>query len=131
MLHRSPRSRATARFSGGRASRAAATTYRVAPDTLVVVVGPATGSTQLTAAVAMLSDAAREPSRRLVLDLGHVHRLSSDVLALLLWADTTLRARGCRLAVARPSPATHDLLTRTGLDHVLDVLDTVPPEVAA
>jgi anti-anti-sigma factor len=109
----------------------ATTIYRSDSDSLVMVIGPGTGPTQLTAAVSLLSDAAREPCRRLVLDVGHLHRLSSDLLALLLWANTQLQTRGCHLAVARPSPATRDLLHRTGLDHVLSVLDRLPEEVAA
>jgi anti-anti-sigma factor len=105
--------------------------YRTDGESLVMVIGPGTGSAQLSAAVTLLSDAAREPFRRLVLDVGDVHRLSSDLLALLLWANGRLQARGSHLAVARPSAATRALLTRTGLDHVIPVLDRLPEEVAA
>lgn len=107
------------------------TLYRTDGESLVMVIGPGTGSAQLSAAVALLSDAAREPCRRLVLDVGNVHRLSSDLLALLLWANGRLQARGSGLALARPSAATRELLRRTGLDHVIPVLDQLPEEVAA
>jgi anti-anti-sigma factor len=110
---------------------AASTLYRTDGDSLVVVIGPGNGSAQLSAAVSLMSDAAREPCRRLVLDVGNVHRMSSDLLALLLWANVRLRARGSHLAVARPTAATRELLRRTGLDHVLPVLDRLPEEVAA
>jgi anti-anti-sigma factor len=105
--------------------------FRTDPDSLVLVVGPTTGTAQLSAAVTLLAGASHEPCRRLVLDVGHVHRLSSDLLALLLWANGRLRSRGASLEVARPSPATRDLLESTGLDHVIPILERLPEEVAA
>jgi len=110
---------------------AGTTLFRADADSLVLVIGPTTGTAQLSAAVTLLSGASHEPCRRLILDVGSVPRLSSDVLALLLWANVRLRERGAALEVARPSPATRDLLHRTGLDHVIPVLDRLPEEVAA
>ncbi|HUW16092.1 MAG TPA: STAS domain-containing protein [Actinomycetes bacterium] len=110
---------------------AGTTIFRADPDSLVLVIGPTTGTAQLSAAVTMLSGASHESCRRLILDVGSVPRLSSDVLALLLWANVRLRSRGATLQVARPSPATRDLLHRTGLDHVIPVLDQLPEGVAA
>lgn len=105
--------------------------YRGAGDVLVLVVGDGRGPSQLTSTVALLSDAEREPVSLLVLDVGRIHRMSSDLLALLLWANLRLQDRGTQLAVACPSTATRDLLTRTGLDHVIRVLEQAPQEVAA
>lgn len=105
--------------------------YRSADDILVLVVGDGRGPTQLTSAVALLCGAEREPVSQLVLDVSSVHRMSSDLVALLLWANLRLQDRGTHLAVACPSSATRDLLARTGLDHVIGVLDHAPQEVAA
>lgn len=94
-------------------------------DTLVLTIGP--GSVDhFVDLVEHFDQATRAACRSLVLDLSAVDRIDSDLLGLLLWAHGRLSQRGARLVVARPSPATRSLLSRSGLDFVLTVSDAVP-----
>ncbi len=57
---------------------------------------------------------------RLVVDLVGLERLSSGVVAGLLWTTRQCRARGVELSVRGAGEDRHGLLGRTGLGAVLD-----------
>ncbi len=63
--------------------------------------------------------------RHVIVDLTDVAALSSTAVAALLNIHRVLRSHGGRLDLRRPSPASRELLQRTGLDRVLHV-DTAP-----
>ena len=69
----------------------------------------------------LLHDALVAGARRVVVDLSGAPQLSSTVLASLLSAHRTCRARGGAVVLRRPSRRTRDLLARTGLWRVLEV----------
>lgn len=94
-------------------------------ETVVLTVGPASAD-HFVNLVETFGEATRSACRSLVLDLSSVDRIDSDLLGLLLWAHGRLSQRGAHLIVARPSAATKALLGKSGLDHVLQVSDTVP-----
>ncbi len=94
-------------------------------ETIVLTVGPAS-TDHFVNLVETFGEATRSACRSLVLDLSSVDRIDSDLLGLLLWAHGRLSQRGAQLIVARPSAATRALLGKSGLDHVLQVSDTVP-----
>ena len=94
-------------------------------ETVVLTVGPSS-TDHFVNLVETFGEATRSACRSLVLDLSAVDRIDSDLLGLLLWAHGRLSQRGAHLIVARPSPATKALLGKSGLDHVLQVSDTVP-----
>ncbi len=100
------------------------------PDTIVVTVGPASGTDLFEKAVDTFGEATQSASRKLVLDLTAVDRINSDLLGLLLWAHGRLRMRGAELVVARPSRATREMLGRSGLDFVLTITDELPVAAA-
>ena len=94
-------------------------------ETVVLTVGPSSAD-HFVNLVETFGEATRSACRSLVLDLSAVDRIDSDLLGLLLWAHGRLSQRGAHLIVARPSQATRALLGKSGLDHVLEVSDTVP-----
>ena len=94
-------------------------------ETIVLTVGPASAD-HFVSLVETFGEATRSACRSLVLDLSAVDRIDSDLLGLLLWAHGRLSQRGAHLVVARPSAATRALLGKSGLDHVLQVSDTLP-----
>ncbi|MCZ3388489.1 MAG: STAS domain-containing protein [Actinomycetia bacterium] len=94
-------------------------------ETIVLTVGPASAD-QFVSLVETFGEATRSACRSLVLDLSAVDRIDSDLLGLLLWAHGRLSQRGAHLVVARPSAATRALLGKSGLDHVLQVSDSLP-----
>lgn len=96
-------------------------------DTFVLTIG-AHGVDQFVDLVEDFDLATRSACRVLVLDLSAVDRIDSDLLGLLLWAHRRLAERGASLVVARPTPATRSLLSRSGLDYVLTVSDDVPSD---
>jgi anti-anti-sigma factor len=67
----------------------------------------------------MLHDALLAGARRVVVDLGGVHTLSSSAVASLLSAHRTCRARGGAVVLRGANRRTQDLLSRTGLWRVL------------
>ena len=102
----------------------------VGSDTIVVTVGPSSGTDQFETAVDTFGEATQSASRKLVLDLSAVDRINSDLLGLLLWAHGRLRMRGAELVLARPSRATREMLGRSGLDYVLTITDELPVAAA-
>lgn len=56
-----------------------------------------------------------ESPRSLVLDLSAVERVSSTIIAALLWTRRRCASRGVRLALRNPSRHCLDMLTRAGL----------------
>ncbi len=94
-------------------------------ETIVLTVGPAS-TDHFVSLVETFGEATRSACRSLVLDLSAVDRIDSDLLGLLLWAHGRLSQRGAHLVVARPSAATRALLGKSGLDHVLQVSDSLP-----
>jgi anti-anti-sigma factor len=105
-------------------------TYFVGRDTLVVRVGPGSGTEQFATTVETFGEATQVACRTLVLDLSGVDRINSDLLGLLLWAHGRLRMRGAELVVARPSRATREVLARSGLDFVLTMSNDLPVAAA-
>ena len=106
-------------------SDAAPTLSATGRETIVLTVGPASAD-HFVSLVETFGEATRSACRSLVLDLSAVDRIDSDLLGLLLWAHGRLRQRGAHLVVARPSAATKALLGKSGLDHVLQVSDSLP-----
>ncbi len=74
-----------------------------------------------------LDDAVRSGAVRVVLDLSRVRRLSSSVLAELLYLHRRCRARGGHVEVRGGSRATLDLLHDNGLDRIFVVQDGSRP----
>jgi anti-anti-sigma factor len=58
-----------------------------------------------------------------ILDLAQVERLDSALLATIVAADKTARARGRRLFLRRLGKNVARTLARTGLDNRLQILD--------
>ena len=106
-------------------SAAAPTLSATGRETIVLTVGPASAD-HFVSLVETFGEATRSACRSLVLDLSAVDRIDSDLLGLLLWAHGRLSQRGAHLVVARPSAATRTLLGKSGLDHVLQVSETLP-----
>ncbi len=104
--------------------------YHVGTDTVVVTVGPTSGTDQFADAIETFGEATQCACRVLILDLSNVDRINSDLLGLLLWAHGRLRMRGAELVVARPSRATREVLGRSGLDFVLTISDELPVAAA-
>lgn len=94
-------------------------------ETIILTVGPASADHFLSL-VETFGEATRSACRSLVLDLSAVDRIDSDLLGLLLWAHGRLRQRGACLVLAQPSAATRAMLSKSGLDHVLQVSDSLP-----
>jgi anti-anti-sigma factor len=69
----------------------------------------------------MLHDALVAGARRVVVDLTGVQQLSSPVVASLLSAHRTCRARGGAVVLRGANRRTEDLLCRTGLWRVLSL----------
>jgi anti-anti-sigma factor len=67
----------------------------------------------------LLHDALLAGARRVVVDLAGVQQLSSPVVASLLSAHRTCRARGGAVVLRGANRRTQDLLIRTGLWRVL------------
>ena len=107
------------------ASSAAPTLSAAGRESIVLTVGPASAD-HFVNLVETFGEATRSACRSLVLDLSAVDRIDSDLLGLLLWAHGRLSQRGAHLVVARPSAATRALLGKSGLDHVLQVSDSLP-----
>ncbi len=68
-----------------------------------------------------LRDLVLAGARTVIVDLATVPQLSSTTVATLLATHRLCRARGGRVLVRNPSRRVLDLLTRTGLCHVLQV----------
>jgi anti-sigma B factor antagonist len=68
---------------------------------------------------------AASPPQIVVADLTGVRFLGSAGLSVLLEADRTCRARSTPLRVVAPSPATIRPLRVTGIDRVLDVVESM------
>jgi anti-anti-sigma factor len=68
----------------------------------------------------LLHDALLSGARQLVVDLSDVQHLSSPVVASVLSAHRTCRARGGRVVLRGADRRTLDLLHRTGLWRVLE-----------
>ncbi|MEU2349133.1 STAS domain-containing protein [Modestobacter sp. NPDC049651] len=69
----------------------------------------------------LLHDALLAGARRLVVDVTGVAQLASPVVASLLWAHRTCRARGGAVVLRGANRRTEDMLRRTGLRRVLQV----------
>jgi anti-anti-sigma factor len=67
----------------------------------------------------LLHDALVAGARRVVVDMARVQRLSSPVVATLLSAHRTCRARGGGVVLRGANHRTEDVLRRTGLWRVL------------
>jgi anti-anti-sigma regulatory factor len=70
-----------------------------------------------------LSDVLSAGDARLVVDVSGLDRISSSVVAALLWAKRKCLARGVDVVVRGSAGQSLGLLTRTGLAAVLDVED--------
>lgn len=68
-----------------------------------------------------LHDAVLAGARVLIVDVSRVSHLSSTVVATLLGAHRSCRARGGRVVIRNPNRRTVDLLHRTGLWRVFQV----------
>ena len=60
-------------------------------------------------------------SPQVVLDLSEVRYVASALIGVLVWADTTLKARGGRLALAGVHWRVHELLALCGMDKLMPV----------
>lgn len=72
-----------------------------------------------------LSEVLSAGDARLVVDVSGLDRISSSVVAALLWAKRKCLARGVHVVVRGSAGQSLGLLTRTGLAAVLDVEDEV------
>jgi anti-anti-sigma factor len=99
----------------------AATTVRAAGDEVTVRLSDDLLAEGLADVRWLLHDALLTGARRLVVDLGAVHQLSSPAVASFLSAHRTCRARGGTVVLRGANRRTLDLLHRTGLWRVLEL----------
>jgi anti-anti-sigma factor len=76
-------------------------------------------ATRLGPALVEMAD--REDLREIVLDLCHVERLSSAVLARIVWLRRRMNARGTTLRLVNVGPRVQQILQVTKLDQILDI----------
>ena len=96
-------------------------------EEVVVVLDPALLSGGPADARWLLNDALLGGARRIVVDLHRVDGLTGAVLAAVLCAHRSCRARGGRVVLRDPDRRTRDTLRRTGLWRVLQVQDVHGP----
>jgi anti-anti-sigma regulatory factor len=91
------------------------------PRSVVVVLDDEAVAQGLTDLRSRLSDVLSRGDARLVVDVSGLDRISSSVVAALLWAKRKCVARGVDVVVRGSAGQSLGLLTRTGLSAVLDV----------
>jgi anti-anti-sigma factor len=74
----------------------------------------------------LLPLAARATPQHLILDMGNVAYLTSDVIEMLLDLHHRLASHGSRLSVCRPTAAVAEIFATLGLKTLLDVRPDLP-----
>ncbi len=101
----------------------ASTSLSPTPRTVVVALDDEAVAQGLTELRSSLSHVLSAGDARLVVDVSRLDRISSSVVAALLWAKRKCVARGVDVVVRGSVGQSLGLLTRTGLAAVLDVED--------
>jgi anti-anti-sigma regulatory factor len=109
------------RPAGGVAVNLASSSLPATPRSVVVVLDDEAVAQGLTDLRSRLSDVLSRGDARLVVDVSGLDRISSSVVAALLWAKRKCVARGVDVVVRGSAGQSLGLLTRTGLSAVLDV----------
>jgi len=91
---------------------------RYSGSTAIIVLDERTANSGLIDMRERVDAHLRSGSMSMVVDISRVPRLSSTLLASLLWAHRACQRRGGSVTLRGPNRACRDLLARTGLRHL-------------
>jgi len=77
----------------------------------------------------LVRDQIKKGRRRLILDLGSVHRIDSDGVGEIVVVWQHAKNRGGELVLANPQPRVHDLFEILYLDKVIPIFDSISEAV--
>ena len=90
-------------------------TLQQSGSTAVIVLDEETAGDGITAMRERLESHLRAGATSIIVDIAAVPRLSSTLLASLLWAHRACRRRGGRVTLRSPNRSCREALARTGL----------------